>query len=199
MKYLLPLLLLTNSAFAQEIIVVRHAQAQSNIDGFVNGSITRSYENPLTAEGIEQAHKTAAELKEQGYSNDKIAYVLVSPMFRTKKTAEIIMNDLGIDKAKEVESIFLSETEFGLKEFYSKKVDPEFNMNDRSKANNYLGETDEDVQARTKYFLERLRKFPPQKGSILIVTHGGTGEVLLYYIRNKITPLRNAQYFIENI
>ena len=199
MKYLILLFILIQSASAQEVIVVRHAQAQSNVEGFVNGSISRSFSNPLTDEGIQQAHNTAAELRERGYTDEKIAYVIVSPMFRTKLTAAILMQDLGIDSKKEVEEILLSETNFGLKEYFSEKTSPGFDMHDRSKANDYLGETDKDVQERTLLFLNRLRKFPQQKGAILIVTHGGTGEVLLYYIRNQVTPLKNAQYYIENL
>ena len=63
------------------ILFVRHGQTDCNINGIIQGHL----DAPLNQTGIEQAEKTAEELK-----NTSIDIIYSSPLIRAKKTAEII-------------------------------------------------------------------------------------------------------------
>ena len=68
-----------------KLIVVRHGESEMNVSDLVQGNTTKS---DLTALGREQAAKLAAKLRDA-----KIDLALVSPLDRTRQTAEIILAD----------------------------------------------------------------------------------------------------------
>lgn len=70
-------------------IFVRHGQSQANANGVIADA-----HSPLTENGIEQARKTAQEVKEMG-----ITMIGCSPYLRAQQTAETIAGELGIDIA----------------------------------------------------------------------------------------------------
>jgi broad specificity phosphatase PhoE len=72
-----------------KFIFVRHGQSQANADGIIADS-----SSPLTEAGIEQARKTANEVREFG-----ITAIACSPYLRAQQTAETIAGELGIDIA----------------------------------------------------------------------------------------------------
>lgn len=67
-------------------IFVRHGQSQANADGIIADSSPR-----LTERGIEQARKTAIEVKDMG-----VTMIASSPYLRAQQTAETIAGELGI-------------------------------------------------------------------------------------------------------
>lgn len=86
------------------VYFVRHGESQSNIEGFYAGS---RYDVPLTSKGLEQADRTAAQLK--GKVPDLI---VASPLLRAKTTAEHIAKKLGYKKEIVLEPL-LKERDFG--------------------------------------------------------------------------------------
>lgn len=69
--------------------MIRHGEAESNVAGIVSyqhGSVT-----PLTEKGVEQVKESAVNLKDKG-----ITKIIASPFLRTKQTAEIIRDTLGL-------------------------------------------------------------------------------------------------------
>ena len=67
---------------------LRHGQSESNVSGVINARIDTH--NPLTELGRKQGKEEAHKLPKD------IDYIFVSPMQRTKETAEIIKNELGL-------------------------------------------------------------------------------------------------------
>lgn len=82
------------------VYLVRHAQSEENaldmrrrmsVDDF-NAILRRSPEAGLTPLGVVQAHAVAAALADKG-----IARLYTSPFFRTRSTAAVIAERLGIE------------------------------------------------------------------------------------------------------
>jgi len=71
--------------------VMRHGEAVSNLAFTVSTNIEDN--DPLTEKGIEQTKATAESLK-----SAKIDLIVSSPFFRTKATAEIVLEELGLPK-----------------------------------------------------------------------------------------------------
>ncbi|MEN9920606.1 MAG: hypothetical protein RL538_499 [Candidatus Parcubacteria bacterium] len=70
-------------------LVMRHGEAESNLTFMVRSDV--SVEDPLTEKGIAQAKTSAENLKEK-----KIDLIIVSPFSRTRQTAEIVREALGL-------------------------------------------------------------------------------------------------------
>src|ERR1700730_14528243 len=83
----------TLHSMEQQLIVIRHGEAGNNIEKVYNSNP----ENPnykifnLTEAGIQTTQKTTKDLLAQGFSNDNIAAVFVSPLPRTIQTADILV------------------------------------------------------------------------------------------------------------
>lgn len=87
-----------------KIFLARHGQNEDNVNGILNGH----RDEPLTAVGEDQAHTTAAYIKESQLTFDK---VYSSPLKRAYRTAEIICKDIGMSKL-EIENDLI-ERDFG--------------------------------------------------------------------------------------
>jgi len=73
-------------------LMVRHGQAESNVQGIV--SSTEDLPHPLTEEGMAQARAAGRMLKGRG-----ITKIVASPLVRTRETAALIAEELGIPTA----------------------------------------------------------------------------------------------------
>ncbi len=76
----------------KKVIFFRHGQAVGNQKGFLNSDISK-IENVLTDLGVEEVKKSAQELK-----NKKIDLIIYSDFTRTKQTAEILAQELGVSE-----------------------------------------------------------------------------------------------------
>ncbi|MEZ6208962.1 MAG: class I tRNA ligase family protein [Candidatus Paceibacterota bacterium] len=150
---------------------VRHGEAVSNRDGFMNSDL--SLDNPLTEKGIDQAKKEAKEIGKKG----KFDMVFVSPLQRTQETAKIIKEGIGF-KGELVTDKRLSELSMG--EFEGKKFDDFVSYrNENLKMAKPLpqGESYRDVFIRVGEFVKEIEEKYSDK-TILIVAHGAVGEAL---------------------
>ncbi len=143
---------------------IRHGEANSNITNTLDslGAIS----NPLTEKGRQQVSVAIAELKEKG-----ITKIITSPFERTKETAQIVGDALGIDVETD-ERI----REFNHGDWDGKTIDqlyadnPEFATNFAYTPEN--GESHLDVRARMmRVLFDCEKKYSNEK--ILLVTHGG--------------------------
>lgn len=73
--------------------VVRHGQAESNIAGTISSNTSDN--NPLTELGRERIREAAVLLKKQG-----ITTIVASPLLRTRQTADIIAETIGLSPAR---------------------------------------------------------------------------------------------------
>src|SRR5690349_11276037 len=87
------------------IYFVRHGESQANADGIMAG---REWETPLTETGMKQARKAGQFLKGKG-----IQMIMVSPMERTRRTASIIAEEIGLEPSKLIENDLIMEQGMG--------------------------------------------------------------------------------------
>jgi broad specificity phosphatase PhoE len=144
--------------------LLRHGEAVSNVENIVS-CWPEKIKNPLTADGISKIKKQAEELK-----NKNIDLIFASPLQRTKETAEIVGDALGI-KVKHDKR--LREIGFGT---YNGKTVSEFlnyfneGLANRIKNKTPKGENYVDVTKRVFDFLKEINSKYKGK-NILIVSH----------------------------
>jgi len=90
-----------------EYLLMRHGEAESNAKGV--SSTTLAAHNPLTEQGKLQVAEAVRALKEQG-----VDVIVASPFERTRMTAELIAETLGLSKNEIVLDERLGEVQFGV-------------------------------------------------------------------------------------
>lgn len=146
--------------------VMRHGQARSNVEGFINSD--NDIENHLTSEGRAQALAAAKELVGKG-----IDMIIASPLARAQETARIVCDELGLPPSALMTDTRASETHFGEK---SGKPIEEWRalfatLSDKFNSAAVGGETYAQIYARVGDLLFDIeRRYSNKK--VLIVTHG---------------------------
>lgn len=79
----------SNGSHGTRVFIVRHAEAYKNLP--VNAPTSKEKRDSLTAEGHKQAKKTGEYL-----NNRDIAVIVASPTGRTRQTARIIAQEIGL-------------------------------------------------------------------------------------------------------
>lgn len=153
--------------------VMRHGGTEGNRDGVV------SYKNQatdnLTKIGEKEVAKAGDNLKSQ-----KIDLIITSDFIRTKETAEVLRNHLGLDKNAVIEDHRLCEINPG--DFDGGKWE-DYHNHVKSTGPNWFdrtiggGESLLDVKVRTGAVLYDLEK-KYQNKNIVLVTHGGPAWLL---------------------
>ncbi|MEZ4156586.1 MAG: class I tRNA ligase family protein [Candidatus Paceibacterota bacterium] len=149
--------------------LMRHTEARHNVEQLIAAGEETNKENTseLTEKGKTQAEKVAALIKKE-----KIDYIFASPYKRTKDTAHIVAEKVGvkvipldIDRLKEIEAGVLSwNTIENYHAFFGKKKD-------RFAKKPEGAESWNDVRKRVMSFYKELEeKYKDKK--ILIVSHG---------------------------
>jgi broad specificity phosphatase PhoE len=173
----------------QQLIVIRHGEAGNNIEKVYNSNP----ENPkykifnLTEAGILTTHKTAKDLIAQGFSNDNIAAVFVSPLPRTKQTADILVQQGLVSKDKIILDKRLIELNAG--DLEGKPTFPNWKP---SFSLEYHAESEEQVKNRVKEFYDSILSKYPQ-GNILVVTHALASQDLIELVTHKIVKLNPGE------
>lgn len=173
----------------QQLIVIRHGEAGNNIEKVYNSNP----ENPnykifnLTEAGILTTQKTAKDLIAQGFSNNNIAAVFVSPLPRTKQTADILVQQGLVSKDKLILDKRLIELNAG--DLEGKPTFPNWKP---SFAKDYHAESEEQVKNRIKEFYDSiLAKYP--QGNIIVVTHGLASQDLIELVTHQIVKLNPGE------
>ena len=149
----------------KKFIFVRHGQSQANADGVIADA-----HSPLTENGLEQARKTASEIKDKN-----ITLILCSPYLRAQQTAETIAGELGIaiDQIKIIDE--LRERGLGVLENNTREHEGIWYFTD---------EFSEGIELRKALF-ERMKKCLKhieqlsEKETVLVVGHAISGFYLL--------------------
>lgn len=145
--------------------VMRHGEAESNASGIVSSDRTTHH---LTEKGKSRVQETAESLKGSG-----IDTIYTSPFLRTRETAEIVADELGIPRANIVVDERLHELDFGS---LSGKSSEEFYTYRDTHAPNFTepmldGESYADAKRRFGSFIYEIEETLKNK-KVLIVTHG---------------------------
>lgn len=147
------------------VYFIRHAETDALVDGVMAGG---EYETSLTDHGRQQARAAGKALRDK-----HIELIVSSPMERTKETAEIIADEVGIDRGTIIENELIIERAFGS---YSGKPYQEY-RDDLKASQLEPGEVEktEDLEKRIRSMFEWLRSRPEEV--ILVVSHGATGRM----------------------
>lgn len=154
------------------IIITRHGESVFNTQNRLNRIV--GVENGLTELGQKQSNEAAAKLKTEG-----IDYIYCSPLQRTKETAEIIANELGVGSENVLTDERLLEMNFG--QFEDKTVE-EYHAyfgtgSQRLTKRPENGESWTDAKKRIGNFLFEINQ-KHQGKKILVVSHNGPLQML---------------------
>ena len=142
------------------LTLVRHGQSDWN-----NKNLFTGWENPgLTKKGVEEAHKTGNLLKAE---NKNYSYLFTSILDRAINTADIILEELGIDQINIIRDQALNERDYG-----------ELTGLNKDAARKKWGEDQVHIWRRSF-------DVPPPGGESL----KDTAERVIPYFRDKILPL----------
>ena len=150
--------------------VTRHGQTMYNLKKIKQGR----YSSLLTLKGIDQMKSVAYRMldNEENFEDYK---VIVSPMVRTRHSAQIIMEILGITDKKMIEDDLINEKDAGdctnmekklIKEKYPYLEEEKKTLGWDFKLPN--GESSNDVYKRVKEFYEIHKN----EKNLIVVSHG---------------------------
>ena len=169
--------------FKNQFLIVRHGEAQNNVDKVISCKIDTQKLHGLTDLGKKQVEDEAEK-----YSDFDV--IFSSPARRTMETAEIFCKTSSLHV---IDDSRLQEFDVGdfdgkavsdCKLFLNKNRDPNFQVDN--------GESLQDVLDRMiNFVLEIDKKYNNKK--ILIVTHGTPLEVLLDWSQNKKLTKRDER------
>ncbi|MCB9806001.1 class I tRNA ligase family protein [Candidatus Nomurabacteria bacterium] len=145
--------------------VMRHGEAQSNVDDFVCS--TNDVKSDLTEKGKEEVRNSI-----EFFKNQNIDLIITSPLDRTTQTADIVAKGLGLDKSNVLVDDRIKEIQAGNfngklgKEYREQFASLEEKMTKPSKG----GESILDLRKRCGDFIYEIDK-KYQAKNILIITH----------------------------
>jgi broad specificity phosphatase PhoE len=103
-------------AFARTAVIMRHAEALHNVQHVFNGSVEKSEKYPLSKQGEAQVQQAAKALK-LALKDSHILVIFVSPLLRTKQTAQFVASELGLDsKSLKIEPLITESGNGSLEE-----------------------------------------------------------------------------------
>ncbi|MFZ2484889.1 MAG: class I tRNA ligase family protein [Minisyncoccia bacterium] len=145
--------------------VMRHGRAQNNELNIASGNVSNTH--ALTEDGKKDVLKSAQDF------NERIDFIFVSPFLRTKETAEIVREALGLSKEAVIEDVRLSEINFGAEEGQPiQKYQEKFpNTEDLFNVKPQGGENEMEVKQRVGSFLYEIENKYSGK-NILVISHG---------------------------
>ena len=166
-----------------KLLLTRHGQTDWNVEGKAQGRT----DTELNETGIKQA-----KIGREKLMNYKIDVVISSPLKRTKKTAELMVEGREIP-------IFYDEdiVERGYGEYEGQKIMQE--DFDRINRTGEMGaESNDEFLVRIRRFFEKIQKQYQDK-TVLIVTHKGTALGMCCYMDGlPICKENTSKYNIEN-
>ena len=152
------------------IYLIRHGQTDWNVERKIQGQT----DIPLNLNGKQQAEEAAKEI-----ANLKIDRIISSDLSRAKETAEIINKKVGKEITFDKR---LREVNYG--DFEGIQID-KFTDKDWEIFNEtpekIKGEYRQQVYDRVKSFIDEIK----DDENVLVVTHGGSLRMMLYYAKNK--------------
>jgi isoleucyl-tRNA synthetase len=160
-----------------KIFLVRHGEAKNNVDDILSGwPETEIFR--LTEKGREKVKKTADSLKEE-----KIKAIFCSPVTRTRETAEIIAEELGLELIIDER---LQEMGFGeLNGKTTSEFDALFPTKEsRAEKAGFGVETGENIRKRLQKFLDEVNE-KYKNENIVVVSHGDPIQIFYGFTQGK--------------
>ncbi len=170
--------------------LMRHAEAEQNVKRIVNSGDLNAY--GITDLGKQQALESAQQFKQEN-----VSIIYASPFRRTRETAEIIADELGIPRSEIVYDVRLRELDFGdlnecpYDDFTAYRKEHLHAYSDSLPS----GESWLDARRRFGHFIYEMEQMHQGK-NILMVTHGVAFESLLMITEGK--NHRESQEFLQS-
>ncbi len=157
------------------IYLIRHGQTEFNLAGRLQGRL----DSPLTDLGVEQARRMGLRLKDLIAGDHPRARVVSSPLGRTRRTAEIVCDAIGLDCRIELEprlaEIDVGDWE-GLDRAGIQRAAPHVDFQPGWLFQAPGGEREADLEARLGAWLAEVDE---ADGLVrVVVSHGVAGRVL---------------------
>ncbi len=179
-------------------IIMRHAQAESNVKHVVSSNREESEAFGLTEDGRKHAHAQGETLRAR-----QIDVILASPFARTRQTAEIVAGEVGIEAEHIIYDDRLREIDGGTfnggpvsayRDYFS-------SLHEKFEKRPDQGENLLDVKRRVMTLFEELEERYQGK-TILLVTHGDPSWMLTLgtqggTIDDGVALRAEAEYFID--
>jgi broad specificity phosphatase PhoE len=161
-----------------KVILMRHGEAMHNIEDVYNSNPASLNYTPahLTESGRAQALASAKKLLEEGFTDDTISTVYVSPLPRTEQTAHILAATGLFSKDKIKTEPRIIEVQMG-----DLEGKPIIHAWQNSLADQYHVETDEQIDRRVQEFYNHLVS-THQCGHVIVVTHGLVARKLAHLL-----------------
>lgn len=170
-----------------KLIVLRHGEGEHNLL-HVLSSLTKEEggtDHSLTEAGKAQVTQTAQMLLNAGINKRTVGLVLVSPLLRTRQTAQILI-DTGVclEEHIQIEPRIREQIQTDWEGMFVGKipnVTPSLkDWNEEAKrAAEHGAESLEAIQNRLNSVLQEIANRDESKGHVILVMHGYTGMVLL--------------------
>lgn len=171
----------------QYLYIVRHGETDANVENKIND---KNIITTLNKKGELQSKKTGQYLKKNFCKSPKHGIIFSSPSTRAVQTAEIIANELKLNRSEIIYDDRINEIDYGLlsgvtdgdriykeymHEFNKLSKDPillelEFPKFDKFISKKFKTETILSIKKRLKSFYSSLSQL---KKNIIIITHGG--------------------------
>lgn len=157
--------------------VMRHGEAENNVIDELDSTDEKKW--PLTAAGRERARKAGEGLKNAG-----ITRIIASPFARTRETARVVAEALGINPSEVVFDDQIRDFHFGEFQGTSHKAFIEVRKTMKYTDRVPGGASYQDEKERFGTFLYSLER-TYQNENILIVSHGIAVEALRAVVRGE--------------
>ncbi len=148
-------------------LIMRHGEAESNVQGIVSSKLATNAPYGLTSDGVQSVIETSAQLLKES-----VELIFSSPFLRTKETAEIVAKTIGFDAGNIIFDERLKEIDTGI--FDGKSIDTYHehfsSLEEKITKRPEGGENLLDIKRRVMAFLEELERTYRNK-TILIITH----------------------------
>ncbi len=158
------------------IYLARHGETEWNRAGRMQGSL----DSPLTARGQDQARRIGVVMRDLIDAPEECA-LIVSPLGRARRTAEIIAGAMGIDADRFTVDPLVREVTWGDWNGLTREeiiaADPEHWQRFRERHWTIAapaGESWAEMSERARQWLQT----PAAQGTVLLVSHGAFGRAL---------------------
>lgn len=154
--------------------VMRHGEGEHNVLGIYSGKTENQHH--VTEKGKEEIANAVVQMKKDGFIPDVI---IASPLVRTRETAALVAEGLGLPEEVIVIDERIREDEFGDFEGKSEKIDDDYFATDHEWVTKPRpnGESNVDVKRRMSEALYACEREYTKK-RVLFVTHGGPARML---------------------
>lgn len=148
----------------KQLYLARHAECEDNTK-----NIAARPDSALTTTGLDQAKVLADQMRSKN-----ITTILCSPLLRSKHTAELVAEELGMDKSSILVVEELSEIHVG--DILGQVITPDTHGFVEAQAKG-TGESTENLDTRIHVLLEKLENLETE-GNILAIGHGGINALI---------------------